>query len=73
MQWEYTKIDLNQVPPRGDDLDLLERAGKDGWQLVFITVNHIAYMKRQSTEAAPIATPPQRPAPIVERRPSTKK
>lgn len=45
--WEYEKIDLNTVPPKADDIDVLDRAGRDGWELVAITRNNIAYLKRQ--------------------------
>jgi hypothetical protein len=50
-EWEYRKIDLNDPPREATDLDLLEKAGEDGWELVVITVNYIAYFKR------PIAKP----------------
>jgi hypothetical protein len=45
-QWEYSKIDLNNVPVKGSDLDALDDAGKDGWELVGITANNVAYLKR---------------------------
>ena len=32
-EWEYLKIDLNQRGPREDELDLLNRAGVEGWSL----------------------------------------
>ena len=44
--WEYRKIDLNHPPREASDLDLLDTAGDDGWELVVITVNSIAYLKR---------------------------
>jgi len=64
MKWEYRKIDLNQLPRRGnrqvgDDLDLLNDVGRDGWELVHISVHKIAYLKRGTqppktgTRAAP--------------------
>lgn len=46
-EWEYRKIDLNQQHPRSDELELVNAAGADGWELVGITSNNIAYMKRQ--------------------------
>lgn len=52
-QWEYTKIDLNQSSSRTDDIDLLNTAGGDGWELVGITTNNIAYLKRQIEDVAP--------------------
>jgi len=45
-EWEYRKIDLNQQHPRRDDLDLLNVAGGEGWELVGIMNNNIAYLKR---------------------------
>jgi len=45
-QWEYSKIDLNNVPVKSSDLDALDDAGKDGWELVAITANNVAYFKR---------------------------
>jgi DNA-binding protein H-NS len=46
MDWEYRKIDLNERPRKTDDIDVLMDAGKDGWELVQITPNNIAYLKR---------------------------
>lgn len=48
--WEYRKIDLNQQRPRGDELELLNAAGADGWELVGITSHNIAYLKRSVEE-----------------------
>ena len=45
--FEYEKIDLNYSPRSGDDIDLLNELGEDGWELVVITANNIAYLKRQ--------------------------
>jgi hypothetical protein len=44
--WNYRKIDLSEQRPRSDELDLLNTAGADGWELVGITSNNIAYLKR---------------------------
>lgn len=52
-QWEYDKIDLNNVPAKVGELDLLNDAGKDGWELVAITANNMAYMKRRLDDVAP--------------------
>ena len=51
-RWEYEKIDLNAVPAKASELDVLDRAGSDGWELVAITANGMAYMKRQFAPAA---------------------
>jgi hypothetical protein len=46
-QWEYRAIQLNEAPARGEDLDVLNEAGEEGWELVGITTKMIAYLKRQ--------------------------
>jgi hypothetical protein len=55
-EWEYRKIDLNQHRPQYDELDLLNAAGADGWELVGITSNNFAYLKRELEELAPAPT-----------------
>ena len=45
--WEYRKFDLNLHRPQGDELDLLNAAGAEGWELIGITSNNIAYLKRE--------------------------
>jgi hypothetical protein len=47
VQWEYRKILLNEHPRREDELDLLCDAGDCGWELVTITPNNVAYLKRE--------------------------
>ena len=54
--WEYTKIALNELPRKNDDIDVLCDAGEDGWELVAILPNNIAYLKRQVGESVPEAT-----------------
>jgi hypothetical protein len=54
-RWEYTKIHLSELPRQGDDVDLLNDAGSSGWELVGITNNNIAYLKRLIAEPAPQA------------------
>ena len=46
-QWEYDKINLNDAPRKSDDIDLLNDAGKGGWELMLISRNNVAYVKRQ--------------------------
>lgn len=45
--WEYRKLDLNDVPHRRDQIDLMREAGEEGWQLIVLTDNLIAYFKRE--------------------------
>ena len=62
-QWEYSKIDLSRINPRSDDIELLNEAGQDGWELLTITANNIAYLKRSvPVAAAQKATTPKRGA-----------
>jgi hypothetical protein len=51
-EWEYLKLDLNSVSPRGDDIRLLNRAGSEGWELVSVTQQGIAFLKRAISEPA---------------------
>ena len=51
-EWEYRKLFLNMHPPQGDELDVLNAAGAEGWELVSITSNNLAYLKRQVDEVA---------------------
>jgi hypothetical protein len=46
MSWEYRKINLNERPRKRDDIDVLCDAGEDGWELVAILPNNVAYLKR---------------------------
>ena len=49
-QWEYLRLDLNDAPERGTEIDVLNRAGGEGWELVGITSTNIAYLKRPIDE-----------------------
>jgi len=46
-EWEYRKLDLNDVPRKSSDIDALCAAGRDGWELVGVNVNNMAYLKRE--------------------------
>jgi len=59
-RWEYRKIPLNDVRPTVDDIDVLNDAGDHGWELVGITTNNVAYLKRPIDEPVPAAPPPGR-------------
>ena len=48
--WEYRKIALNQLSPKTADVDVLNDAGDEGWELVAILPNNIAYLKREIEE-----------------------
>jgi hypothetical protein len=51
-QWEYLRLDLNDTPRRGAEIDLLNRAGGEGWELVSVTSNGIAILKREIGQPA---------------------
>ena len=53
MSWHYRKIDLNEHAPRGDLLDVLNEVGADGWELVTIAANNVAYLRRRIEPPAP--------------------
>jgi len=69
-EFEYEKINLNYIPRGGDDIDLLDKLGEDGWELVAITANNIAYLKRQVAYAKKPRTrsPATTPAPAASQR-----
>ena len=48
-QWEYIKIDLSSISAKRDDIAILTDAGDEGWELVAVTVNNTAYLKRPLT------------------------
>ena len=52
LQWEYTKINLNDAPRKTEDIDLLNGAGEQGWELSAISPNNMAYLKRALEEPA---------------------
>jgi hypothetical protein len=63
-EWEYKKIALNEAPRRGDEIDLLCDAGEEGWELVTILPNDVAYLKREIEQAASELV--ERPAAEIE-------
>jgi hypothetical protein len=56
LKWEYRTIDLSSLPPRVDEIDLLDDAGDQGWELVGITTGNRAYLKRLVAEPAAVPT-----------------
>jgi hypothetical protein len=63
-QWEYQKLNLNDVPAKVDEIDLLNDAGRDGWELIVITPNKLAILKREFP-LAPLANSTPRRARIA--------
>ena len=57
-QWQYLTIYLNEIPLGSDALAVLNDAGGEGWELIGITANNIAFMKRQIV--APVQTRPRK-------------
>jgi hypothetical protein len=55
-RWEYQKLDLNDLPRKADDIDILNDTGKNGWELVAITANNLAILKRQIPGPPPTKT-----------------
>ena len=49
-EWEYITVSLNDRSPKTLRVDVLNDAGEEGWVLVRITPNQIAYLKRQNRE-----------------------
>lgn len=45
-RWEYIKIDLNSVPRRMSETDVLNDAGALGWELVLVSPTNVALLKR---------------------------
>ena len=64
-EWEYRKIDLNQVPRKTDEVDVLCDAGDEGWELVAILQNNVAYLKRQAGGEVSEATARNRPTQLA--------
>jgi hypothetical protein len=58
MGWEYQKINLNELPRRSKEIDVLCDAGEDGWELITILPNNVAYLKRELDEAVSETTKP---------------
>jgi hypothetical protein len=61
-EWEYVTVSLSDLPVKTLPVDVLNDAGEQGWELVTITSNNIAYLKRQvsrrrSRPRPPTATP----------------
>lgn len=53
-RWEYCELDLGETSKHHDEIDLLNRAGSQGWELVAVLPPVRALMKRP---VAPISRP----------------
>ena len=51
-RWEYKKIALNETSRKCDEIDLLCDAGEDGWELVAVLANGVAYLKWEIVSSA---------------------
>jgi hypothetical protein len=51
-QWEYLRLDLNDLPRRGGETASLNKAGEEGWELVAVTHNGLAILKREISQSA---------------------
>jgi hypothetical protein len=47
----YRKIDLSDPRHMTDDIEILNAAGEEGWEVVHITANNVAYLKRDGEKA----------------------
>jgi hypothetical protein len=52
VQWEYRKIDFDGDDRNDDDLELLSEVGRSGWELIIVTANRVAYLKRAVKKVA---------------------
>jgi hypothetical protein len=48
--WQYLTINLVDLPPTTDEVAVLNAAGAQGWELVRITSDNMAYLKRPLEE-----------------------
>ena len=46
LAWEYCKINLTASNHGMDDIQVLNATGEQGWELVHISTEHVAYLKR---------------------------
>jgi hypothetical protein len=58
--WEYEKLYLNGPPRKTDAIDVLNDVGQNGWELVAITPNSVAILKREVAQPSPAKAPLRR-------------
>jgi hypothetical protein len=46
-QWEYLTLDLSDLPKRANLPETLNAAGRNGWEMIAITLNNIVMLKRK--------------------------
>jgi DNA-binding protein H-NS len=56
IEWQYRKLALSEVPRKSSDVELLCQAGEEGWELITIQANNIAYLKRPLDDQVPKET-----------------
>jgi hypothetical protein len=57
-RWEYKKVDLAAAPLKADgDIALLNERGRQGWELVGITANSQAYLRRRTDKVVRASAP----------------
>jgi hypothetical protein len=59
-RWEYLTIDLAYLPARTGEVDVLNDAGGQGWELIAFMTNHVAYLRRQVDNPADAPARPTR-------------
>jgi hypothetical protein len=70
--WQYLTIDLADVAVGNHEVDKLNAAGTQGWELMRIASNNMAYMKRpleepeQATDTSHFARVTRRRAPKTD-------
>ena len=52
-EWEYITLNLSDLPFKTHAVDLLNRVGEQGWELVANTRNNVAYLKRETGRRLP--------------------
>ena len=67
VEWEYITISLNDIPFKPGVIEVLNDAGKQGWELVAVTSNNVAYLKRQVVQAPATAARRRTAAPRESR------